>query len=61
LAALIIGTLFLAKSLLTLSFDGWVATGFAVLIVVDVFTMKVAPTNAWGQVAAFLVGKAAAR
>jgi hypothetical protein len=56
LTALIIGTLFLvAKSLLTRSFDRWFATGFAVLIVVDVFIMRLAPTDAWGQFAAFLV------
>ena len=56
-AALIVGTLFLVvKSLLTRSFDRWFATGFAVLIVVDVFTMRLAPTDAWGRFAAFLVG-----
>jgi len=54
--ALIIGMLFLvAKSLVTRSFDRWFATGFAVLIVVDVFIMRLAPTDAWGQFAAFLV------
>ena len=54
--ALIIGTLFLvAKSLLTRSFDRWFATGFVVLIVVDVFIMRLAPTDAWGRFAAFLV------
>ncbi len=53
--ALIIGTLFLvAKSLLTWSFDRWFATGLAVLIVVDVFIMRLAPTHTWGQFAAFL-------
>jgi hypothetical protein len=53
---LIIGTLFLvAKSLLTRSFDRWFATGFAVLIVFDVFIMRLAPTDTWGQFAAFLV------
>ena len=54
--ALIIGTLFLvAKSLLTRSFDRWFAAGFGVLIVVDVFIMRLAPTDAWGRFAAFLV------
>jgi hypothetical protein len=54
--ALIVGTLFLvAKSLLTRSFDRWFATGFAMLIVVDVSIMRLAPTDAWGQLAAFLV------
>ena len=54
--ALIIGTLFLvAKSLLTRSFDRWFATGFAVLVVVDVFVMRLAPTDAWGRFAASLV------
>lgn len=53
--ALIVGTLFLvAKSLLTRSFDRWFATGFAVLIIVDAFTVRLAPTDAWGQFAAFL-------
>lgn len=60
--ALIVGALFLiVKMLLTRSFDGWYTTGFAVLIAVDVFIMRLAPTDAWGQFAAFLVGKAAAR
>ena len=55
-AALIVGTLFLvAKSLLTRSFDRWFATGLAVLIVVDAFIMRLAPSDAWGQFAAFLV------
>jgi len=54
--ALIIGTLFLvAKSLLTRSFDRWFATGLAVLIVVDVFIMRLAPSETWGQFAALLV------
>ena len=54
--ALIIGTLFLvAKSLLTRSFDRLFATGLAVLIVVDVFIMRLAPTETWGQFAALLV------
>jgi hypothetical protein len=54
--ALIIGTLFLVvKSVLTRSFDRWFATGLAVLIVVDVFIMRLAPTDAWGRFAAFLV------
>jgi len=55
--ALVVGTLFLiAKSLLTRSFDRCFATGFAVLIVVAAFTMRLAPTDAWGRFAAFLVG-----
>ena len=56
LTALIIGTLFLVvKSLLTRTFDRWFATGFGVLIVVDVFIMRLAPTDAWGRLAASLV------
>ena len=55
-AGLIVGMLFLvAKSLLTRSFDRWFATGFAVLIVVDLFIMRLAPTDTWGRFAAFLV------
>jgi len=54
--ALIIGTLFLVvKSLLIRSFDRWFAAGLAVLIVVDAFIMRLAPTDAWGRFAAFLV------
>ena len=55
-SAVVIGTLFLiAKSLLTRSFDRWFAIGLAVLIVIDVFVMRLAPTETWGQFAAFLV------
>jgi hypothetical protein len=43
------------KSLLIRSFDRWFAAGLAVLIVVDAFIMRLAPTDAWGRFAAFLV------
>jgi hypothetical protein len=56
LTALAIGVLFLvAKALVTRSFDRWFAGGFGVLAVVDVFIMRLAPTNAWGRFAALLV------
>ena len=54
--ALLVGALFLiTKSLLTRSLDRWFATGFCALIVVDLFIMRLAPSDAWGQFAAFLV------
>jgi len=53
--ALVVGTLSLiAKSLLTRSLDRCFAAGFAVLIVVDAFIIRLAPTDAWGQFAGFL-------
>lgn len=56
LTAMVIGILFLAaKSLLTRSWDRWFATGLAVLIVIDLFAMRLAPTDVWGRFAAFLV------
>ncbi len=57
LTAAVIGVLLLvAKSLLTRSFDRYLATGLAVLIVIDLFIMRLAPTQAWGRFAASLVG-----
>ena len=56
LTSLIVGMLFLvAKSLLTRSLDRWFATGLGVLIVVDLFIMRLAPTDVWGRFAASLV------
>jgi hypothetical protein len=46
---------FAAKWLVTRSFDRWFAGGYAVLVVVCAFTMKLAPTHAWEQFATALV------
>jgi hypothetical protein len=56
LAALVVGALFLvAKSLVTRLLDRWFAVGFGVLFAVDLFIMRLAPTDTWGRFAAFLV------
>lgn len=53
---LVIGAVFFgARWLLTRSFDRWFAGGYAVLVVISAFIMKLAPTHAWEQFATFLV------
>jgi hypothetical protein len=55
--ALVIGAMFLVvKWLLTRSFDRYLAAGYAALIAADAMIMALAPSEAWGRFAAFLVG-----
>lgn len=54
--AVVVGVaFFLVKWLLTRSADRWFALGFSALAVVWFVTMRVAPTDAWGRFASFLV------
>ena len=53
--ALVIGIAFLlVKTVLTRSFDRWLAAGLVALIALSAFVMKVAPTETWGRFARFL-------
>lgn len=53
---LVIGALaFVTEWLLTRSFNRWFATGLMALAVICAITMKLAPTQAWGDFATFLV------
>jgi len=54
--AVLVGALFLlVKWAVTRAFDRWLAVGVAVLALVDWFVMRIAPTDAWGRFATFLV------
>ncbi|MFA5058423.1 MAG: hypothetical protein WC485_09940 [Opitutaceae bacterium] len=55
--ALLIGALFpVVHWLLTRAFDRWYAAGYAALVVANAMIMALAPSEAWGRFAAFLVG-----
>jgi hypothetical protein len=46
---------FVTKTVLTRSFDRWLAGGLVALIVADALAMKIGPTAGWERVAQFLV------
>ncbi len=54
--AVLTGVVFLlVKWALTRAFDRWLALGLTALALVDLLIMRIAPTDAWGQFATFLV------